>query len=115
MRFSNAAGFKQGLDRPWYSQPTVEEADEESEAPGKMFGEMKILEERIGKLRGWCIMILWPLCVKELRQVRQVERERKALDEEREREMRDLMKEESKEGKGRDVMKILKMTWSHSP
>jgi hypothetical protein len=102
MRFSNAAGFKQGLENPWYSKPTgggeVEAADE---VVGKdVWGnEDPRRREREAKR----VMDNDPLAFmkKGAEQVRQVERERKQWREEKERELRELEKAERRQKRKR--------------
>ena len=91
MRFSNAAGFKQGLENPWYSKPTGGDvAAEVNEAVGKdVWGnEDPRRREREAKR----VVDNDPLAFmkKGAAQVRQVERERKLWREEKERELREL-------------------------
>lgn len=91
MRFSNAAGFKQGLENPWYSKPTGGEvAPAEEEVVGKdVWGnEDPRRREREAKR----VVDNDPLAFmkKGAAQVRQVERERKLWREEKERELREL-------------------------
>jgi hypothetical protein len=91
MRFSNAAGFKHGLENPWYSKPSGGEvAVEAAEAVGKdVWGnEDPRRREREAKR----IVDNDPLAFMKqgAAQVRQVERERKLWREEKERELREL-------------------------
>jgi hypothetical protein len=104
MRFSNAAGFKQGLESPWYSKPSGGEVVvEEEEVVGKdVWGnEDPRRREREAKR----IVDNDPLAFmkKGAAQVRQVERERKRWREEKERELRELEEaERRKKRKRRD-------------
>lgn len=91
MRFSNAAGFKQGLEKPWYSKAgSRKEADEEEVMPSKdVWGnEDPMRREREAKR----IASSDPLAMMKqgAAQVRQVERERKQWREEKEKELREL-------------------------
>jgi len=91
MRFSNAAGFKQGLENPWYSKPRGGDvAVKEDEVVGKdVWGnEDPRRRERAAKR----VVDNDPLAFmkKGAAQVRQVERERKLWREEKERELKEL-------------------------
>jgi hypothetical protein len=102
MRFSNAAGFKQGLENPWYSKPTGAEAHEVvEETPGKdVWGnEDPRRKEREAKR----VVDNDPLAFmkKGAAQVRQVERERKRWREEKERELRELEEAERRKKRKR--------------
>ncbi|KAF4624189.1 hypothetical protein G7Y89_g13984 [Cudoniella acicularis] len=93
MRFSNAAGFKQGLENPWYSKtgPTKEEVDE---MPGKdVWGNE---DPRRKEREAARIVSNDPLAMMRqgAAQVRQVEKERKRWREEKERELAALEAEE---------------------
>jgi hypothetical protein len=90
MRFSNAAGFKQGLENPWYSKPTAKPQAVEEEAPGKdVWGNE---DPRRKEREAARIVSNDPLAFMKqgAAQVRQVEKERKRWREEKEREMREL-------------------------
>ena len=92
MRFSNAAGFKQGLERPWYSTPSSAVPDKK--ALGKdVWGN----EDPRRKAREAARVVSSdPLAM--MRQgaakVREVEKERKRWREEKEYELRQLKAEE---------------------
>ena len=93
MRFSNAAGLKQTLDKPWYSKTTPGREDAlevEPDIPGKdVWGnEDPRRKEREAKR----IVQNDPLAMMKhgAAKVRQVERERKQWREEREKEMQEL-------------------------
>ena len=98
MRFSNAAGFKQGLEKPWYSQGSrAKGVDEEQDVmPGKdVWGnEDPMRREREAKR----IVSSDPLAMMKqgAAQVRQVERERKRWKEEKEKELRELKEAEAR-------------------
>lgn len=98
MKFSNAAGFKQGLENPWYSkQGPSKEAPED--VPGQdVWGN----EDPRRKQRQAARMISNdPLAMMRqgAAQVRQVERERKRWREEKEKETRDLIESEERRKK----------------
>jgi hypothetical protein len=102
MRFSNAAGFKQGLENPWYSKPTGAEGPEAvEETPGKdVWGnEDPRRREREAKR----VVDNDPLAFmkKGAAQVRQVERERKRWREEKKRELRELEEAERRKKRKR--------------
>jgi hypothetical protein len=101
MRFSNAAGFKQGLENPWYSKSMAEPQAVEEEAPGKdVWGN----EDPRRKLREAArIASNDPLALMKqgAAQVRQAEKERKRWREEKEREMRELLKAERRRKKSK--------------
>ncbi|KAG4429740.1 hypothetical protein IFR05_014774 [Cadophora sp. M221] len=102
MRFSNAAGFKQSLETPWYSMSKNERKGESDEAGEKgtddlggdiaqrdVWGnEDPMRKERVLKR----MVDNDPLAMMKAgaRQVRRVEKERKVLREERDKEMREL-------------------------
>ncbi|KAH6713574.1 hypothetical protein BKA61DRAFT_632508 [Leptodontidium sp. MPI-SDFR-AT-0119] len=107
MRFSNAAGFKQSLESPWYSMSKSERSlgDEEREKDSldingrEDFGGEIVQrdvwgnEDPMRKERVLNRMVANdPLAMMKAgaRQVRMVEKERKVLREEREKEMREL-------------------------
>ena len=90
MRFSNAAGFRQGLENPWYSKPTAEPQAVEEEEPSKdVWGNEDPRRKQREAAR---IASNDPLAFMRqgAAQVRQVEKERKRWTEEKEREMREL-------------------------
>lgn len=96
MRFSNAAGFKQGLDNPWYSKSTAEfEAVEEEAVSKDVWGNEDPRRKEREKAR---IASYDPLALMRqgAAQARQVEKERKRWREEKEREIRELKHTESK-------------------
>jgi hypothetical protein len=90
MRFSNAAGFKQALENPWYSKPTAESqaVDEETLSKDVWGNEDPTRKER-EKAR---IISNDPLAFMKqgAAQARQVEKERKKWREEKEREMHEF-------------------------
>lgn len=96
MRFSNAAGFKQGLENPWYSKSSATVSAVEEDAPSKnVWGN----EDPRRKERDAARMVSSdPLAAMRqgAAQVRQVERERKRWREEKERELRALREEEKR-------------------
>lgn len=101
MRFSNAAGFKQGLENPWYSKPTSEPQEVEEETPTKdVWGNEDPRRTEREKAR---IISNDPLAFMKqgAAQVRQVERERKRWREENEREMRELEEAERRRKKNK--------------
>jgi N-terminal domain of CBF1 interacting co-repressor CIR len=86
MRFSNAAGFKQGLNAPWYSS----NGQNDAEVLGKdLWGNEDIGRKEREKRR---IVANDPLAAMKrgVKQLRDVEKSRKDWTTEREREMRDL-------------------------
>lgn len=86
MRFSNAAGFKQGLNTPWYS--TAGQTD--AEIPGKdVWGNDDIGRREREKMR---VNANDPLAVMKrgVKQLRDVEKSRKDWKAERERELQEL-------------------------
>ena len=94
MRFSNAAGFKQGLENPWYSKANGAEPTSEDSTPGKnVWGDEDPRRKQREAAR---ISSSDPLAMMRqgAKQVRQVELERKLWREEKEREMRGLQDEE---------------------
>jgi N-terminal domain of CBF1 interacting co-repressor CIR len=102
MRFSNAAGFKQGLENPWYSKHTGGEVAAENEEVVGMDvwgNEDPRRREREAKR----VVDNDPLAFmkKGAAQVRQVERERKLWREEKEKEMRELEAAESRKKRKR--------------
>ena len=90
MRFSNAAGFKQGLENPWYSKPTAAPQAVEGETHSKdVWGNE---DPRRKEREAARIVSNDPLAFMKqgAAQVRQVEKERKRWREEKEKEMREL-------------------------
>ncbi|TEY85264.1 hypothetical protein BOTCAL_0015g00530 [Botryotinia calthae] len=94
MRFSNAAGFKQGLDNPWYSKATAEVKSIDEDNPGKdAWGN----EDQRRKERDAARIISNdPLAAMRqgAAQVRQVKKEREQWMKEKEREVKELEAEE---------------------
>ena len=100
MRFSNAAGFKQGMQAPWYSSTRVTR-DDASEAVGQdVWGNedrgRKDRQER--RMTDNDPLVSMRRGVQELRRV---EQERKAWAQEREREMRQLRRTERRSRRSR--------------
>jgi hypothetical protein len=97
MRFSNAAGFKQGLENPWYSKASVTVAAVEEDTPSKnVWGNEDPRRKERDAAR---IVSNDPLAAMRqgASQVRQVERERKRWREEKEKELRELREMEKRE------------------
>ena len=93
MKFSNAAGFKQGLENPWYSK-TGPSKEAEEDLPGKdVWGNE---DPRRKEREAARIASNDPLAMMRqgAAQVRHVEKERKLWREEQEKEMRDLIESE---------------------
>jgi hypothetical protein len=101
MRFSNAAGFKQSLESPWYSKSSSSKEAVEDEITGKdVWGN----EDPRRKEREVARMVSNdPLAAMRqgAAQVRQVEKERKRWREEKEREMRSLEESERRRKKNK--------------
>jgi hypothetical protein len=101
MRFSNAAGLKQGLENPWYSKSSATVSAVEEDAPSKnVWGN----EDPRRKERDSARMVSSdPLAAMRqgASQVRQVERARKRWREEKEKELRELQEEERRTRKHR--------------
>jgi len=99
MRFSNAAGFKQGLENPWYSKTgQVAEAVEDEVLSKDVWGnEDPRRKEREAKR----INSNDPLAMMRegAAKVRQVERERKRWREEKDRELKELVEAEERRKK----------------
>lgn len=98
MRFSNAAGFKQGLDNPWYSKASLGR-DEDLEPVSKdVWGNE---DPRRKEREASRVVSSDPLAAMRqgAAQVRQVERERKRWRAEKERELRELVEAEGEERK----------------
>ncbi|RDW68353.1 hypothetical protein BP5796_09010 [Coleophoma crateriformis] len=96
MRFSNAAGFKQGLDNPWYSKASSGLDEDCMPVSKDVWGN----EDPRRKEREAARAISNdPLAAMRqgAAQVRQVERERKRWREEKERELRELTEAEAEE------------------
>ena len=94
MRFSNAAGFKQALENPWYSKANGTEPASKDSTPGKnVWGDEDPRRKQREAAR---IVSSDPLAMMRqgAKQVRQVELERKLWREEKEREIRGLEEEE---------------------
>lgn len=94
MRFSNAAGFKQGLESPWYSKGSTTVAAVEEDTPTKdVWGNEDPRRKERDVAR---ILSNDPLAAMRqgAAQVRQVERERKRWQEEKDKELRELREEE---------------------
>lgn len=100
MRFSNAAGFKQGLENPWYSKTGTREEDV-GEVVGKdVWGNE---DPRRKERESRRIIDNDPLAMMKAgaRQVREVKRERERWREEKEREVKELEDVESRKRKKR--------------
>ena len=101
MRFSNAAGFKQGLESPWYSKSSATVSAVEEDTPSKdVWGN----EDPKRKDREAARTVSNdPLAVMRqgAAQVRQVARERKRWQEEKEKELRELRREHRRREKHR--------------
>jgi hypothetical protein len=100
MRFANAAGFKQGLDKPWYSRSStavdaapIEEVIEAAVPSKDVWGNE---DPRRKQREAERMATSDPLAAMRqgAAQVRRVERERKRWQEERDREMVELLKAE---------------------
>lgn len=94
MRFSNAGGFKQGLDSPWYSKATAEVKAIDEDNPGKdAWGNEDPRRKERDAAR---IVSNDPLAAMRqgAAQVRQVKKEREQWMREKEREVRELEAEE---------------------
>jgi len=95
MKFSNAAGFKQSLDAPWYSKSTPSKEIAEESPPGKdVWGN----EDPRRKERETARMVSSdPLAMMKVgaRQVRQVKQERERWRQEKEREIKELEEAEA--------------------
>ncbi|TVY32971.1 Uncharacterized protein LOCC1_G008077 [Lachnellula occidentalis] len=95
VKFSNAAGFKQGLENPWYAKVGASKEVEE-DLPGKdVWGNE---DPRRKERQAARIVSNDPLAMMRqgAAQVRQVEKERKLWREEKEKEMRDLIESEER-------------------
>ncbi|KAF7960739.1 hypothetical protein EAE96_000412 [Botrytis aclada] len=94
MRFSNAAGFKQALDNPWYSKATAEVKSIDEDNPGKdAWGNEDPRRKERDAAR---IISNDPLAAMRqgAAQVRQVKKEREQWMKEKEREVKELEAEE---------------------
>ncbi len=97
MRFSNAAGFKQGLNAPWYSTAGQNDA----EIPSKdVWGNDDVGRRERDKMR---VDANDPLAVMKrgVKQLREVEKSRKDWIAERERELQELQSLEQENSSGR--------------
>jgi hypothetical protein len=95
MKFSNAAGFKQSLDAPWYSKSTSSKEIIEENQPGKdVWGneDPRRKEREIARMVSSDPLAMMKAGAKQARQVKQ-ERERWRL--EKEREIRELEEAEA--------------------
>lgn len=90
MRFSNAAGFKQRLENPWYSSSSREVAALPEDAPGKdVWGNEDPRRREREKMRANANDPL-AMMKKGVKQLRDVEKERKNWEEERARDLQEL-------------------------
>jgi hypothetical protein len=90
MRFSNAAGFKQKLENPWYSSSRTEVVAVPEDMPGKdVWGNEDPRRREREKQRADANDPL-AMMKKGVRQLREVERDRKKWEEERERDLQEL-------------------------
>lgn len=99
MRFSNAAGFKQGLENPWYSRPSAAKDELTEHMPSKdVWGneDPRRKEREVAR-----VVSSDPLAIMRqgAAQARQVEKERKLWREEREKELSALLEAEEHRGK----------------
>lgn len=99
MRFSNAAGFKQSLENPWYSKKASQSEALSAEPPSKdVWGNE---DPRRKEREAARIVANDPLAA--MRQgaakVREIEKERKRYREEKEREMQELIRAERRKKK----------------
>ncbi|WEW54949.1 hypothetical protein PRK78_000376 [Emydomyces testavorans] len=100
MRFSNAAGYKQGMEAPWYSTGTHDLTVRSQEIPAKdVWGNEDPRRREREKMR---IDANDPLAAMKrgVRQLREVEKERKQWEAERKREL-DSLKWEDKDARRR--------------
>jgi len=96
MRFSNAAGFKQGLENPWYSKPSTGKEEVEEKVPSKdVWGNE---DPRRKEREAARIVSSDPLAMMRqgAAQVRQVEKERKRWREEKKKELCELLDTEER-------------------
>ncbi|EEP82377.1 conserved hypothetical protein [Uncinocarpus reesii 1704] len=94
MRFSNAAGYRQKVDAPWYSSSTQELGAGAQNAPSKdVWGNEDPRRREREKVR---VEANDPLAAmkKGVRQLREVEKEKREWEEERKRELEALKREE---------------------
>ena len=101
MRFSNAAGFKQSLQSPWYSKSSATVSAVEEDTPSKdVWGNE---DPRRKEREAARIVSNDPLAAMRngAAQVRQVARERKYWQEEKEKELRELREGERRRKKHR--------------
>jgi hypothetical protein len=94
MRFSNAAGFKQGLESPWYSKSLTTVSAVEEDTPSKdVWGNEDPRRKERDSAR---IVSNDPLAAMRqgAAQVRQIVKERKRWQEEKNKELRELHEEE---------------------
>lgn len=99
MKFSNAAGFKQGIEDPWYSRGGAETEQSQSQVPSKdVWGNEDLRRPDREAAR---VVQNDPLAMMRqgAAQVRKVERERRSWLEEREKETAELEKTERKRRK----------------
>jgi hypothetical protein len=95
MRFSNAAGFKRGLNSPWYSKATAKDQLDEDIPSQDVWGNE---DPRRKEREAARIVLSDPLAMMRqgAAQARQVEKERKRWREEREKELRELVEAEER-------------------
>lgn len=101
VRFADAAGFKEGLDNPWYSKHAVDAAEDNLGIPSKdVWGNEDPRRKQREAAR---IVSNDPLAMMKqgAAKVRQVEKERKQWLREREREMDELRRSEKGERRKR--------------
>jgi hypothetical protein len=99
MRFSNAAGFKQGLENPWYSKPIASSATAKTDIPSKdVWGNE---DPRRKDREAARVVSSDPLAAmrRGAAKVREVRRERRQWKEEKEKEMLELQREDSRKRK----------------
>ncbi|PGH00072.1 hypothetical protein AJ80_09233 [Polytolypa hystricis UAMH7299] len=99
MRFSNAAGFKQGMQKPWYNSSSGQ-AEEDAMPSKDVWGNEDLGRREREKRR---INSNDPLAMMKrgVKQLRDVEWERKKWDEERKRELRALEEQEREDTESR--------------
>lgn len=96
MRFSNAAGYKQGMEAPWYSTSTRDLAAQTQGVLSKdVWGNEDPRRQEREQIR---LSTNDPLAAmkKGVRQLREVEKERKKWNDERQRELEALRQEDKK-------------------
>lgn len=99
MRFSNAAGYKQKLEQPWYSSSRQDLAVQSEVMPNKdVWGNEDPRRREREKRR---VDANDPLAAmkKGVRQLREVDKERKKWDDERQRELQELRREQESSGR----------------